>query len=317
MIFLHVLSAFIIEAEHTKDFIQNSLYLLVGSIVGIRDDTSGALERKLVVDLLHDAVVFAAAENSDEPGSVDSALLLIEGRERNIITALTDVEPILNGVMNHLIALAILCPFKGVAFPLVVNAELRNDLGILIGLFSIRSDLKGDGSALLEDIGRSKRLLDLGASQGLVVIGLVIGSENGLHLDILQVGGLNLDLSLIVGHVSLHVLAEVRLSGDGHGHDSVNLGARDDGVGLLKNSIAGAAIPGGVGGLLSGKSLDLQAEVLELDFFDLDIPTRRESGGCDSEDHDESDCESQNLLHFFVSLSTVFLQVSRERFPRQ
>ena len=84
----------------------------------------------------------------------------------------------------------------------------------------------------------------------------------------------------------------------------MNLGARDDGVGLLKNSKAGAAIPSGVGNGVDGERLNFQAKVLEFDFGDLHIPARRESGGCDSEDHDESDCESQNLLHFFVSLST-------------
>ena len=302
----HVLCSIVIEAEHAIDFVHDSLESVVqsagGDVVAI-----GAHEFEGVVEALgHFVIVTIVLHNAgvDQLGILGGAILINLELEAVASLGVADIE-VVGAIVPNFVLFVVLFEHKGaIACPLVVNAELRNNLGILIGLFCIRSDLKGDGCTLLENIGRSKCLRDLGASQGFVEIGLVIGGVDSLYLDILQIAGLNLDLRLAVRHISLHSLAEVGGSRNGYGHDSVNLGARDDGVGLLKNSIAGAAIPGGVGGLLSGQSLDFQGQVLELDFGDLHIPARRESGGCDSEDHDESDCESQNLLHFFVSLST-------------
>ena len=118
-----------------------------------------------------------------------------------------------------------------------------------------------------------------------------------IDLNILKVFGFDCEQALTSVDAILNVCAEILSLGDFNFGIRVNLHASHDGVGFLQ-LVVRAAIPDKAG-FFNGQRGDVQTEVFELVGGNRVIPASRERGGRDREDHDESDCESQNLLHFF------------------
>ncbi len=298
-------TAAVLKAHLGEDVVQHSLNI---AVFIASDDRSAAIGDEVhLTEAVNDLVYFAVQHNfavlklTIAVGVEAHAVAAVAGLEHDVGTG-NAIIILQNGVFFAIFAEE----SKRIAAPLVVNAEGCGNLRILVRLHNRTPNLEADG---LAQFARSNCILT-----GIILMGGAIRVTD-IDLNFLKVFGFDCEQALTSLDAILNVFAEILFLGDFNFGIRMNLHAGHDGVGFLQ-LVVRAAIPDKAG-FFNGQRGDVQTEVFELVGGNRVIPASRERGSRDREDHDESDCESQNLLHFFVSLSTVFLQVSRERFPRQ